>query len=125
VGRVEGERVWFLRVEGRSLPVNVLSLHEDHDGNLWLGTEDEGLHSLTPEPRAIAPRHGLPGPARAVAEAPDGSLWIATEPGALARAEAGRVAAFGPAHGLPGEAPVAMALGGGRVWLSYRGGTVA
>jgi len=59
---------------------SVLSILEDHEGNLWVGTETNGLHILRDERfRTLGSRDGLSSDATTtVVEDSAGTLWIGT-----------------------------------------------
>ncbi|MBI3867782.1 MAG: ATP-binding protein [Verrucomicrobia bacterium] len=100
--RVETQPVVFLR--------DALSLLEDLDGNLWIGTP-EGLLRFTPAvARTFTSRDGLPHEnVLSVHPAPGGHVWAATE-AAVARLENGRVVATLPPLPWGGEAVFVSAL---------------
>ena len=54
-----------------------VDVHEDRDGNIWLGTL-AGLQRLSPH--RVTPIRDLPIP-RAIAATPDGSVWVGTTAG--------------------------------------------
>ena len=64
---------------------SVLSIMEDHEGNLWVGTETDGLHILRDQRfRSIGAREGLTSDATtAVVEDSAGTLWVGTSGGGL------------------------------------------
>jgi signal transduction histidine kinase/ligand-binding sensor domain-containing protein len=59
---------------------SILSILQDHEGNLWVGTESGGLHILRDERfRTLGSREGLSSDATAtVIEDTSGILWIGT-----------------------------------------------
>ncbi len=73
----------------------VLALSEDHRGNLWIGTESEGLFRLRDgELTVYTTAGGLPeGSVRALHVDRRGVLWIGTD-GGLATLEEGKIAAY-------------------------------
>ena len=59
---------------------SILSILEDHEGNLWVGTETSGLHILRDERfRTLGARDGLTSDATTtVVEDNTGTLWVGT-----------------------------------------------
>lgn len=97
LARAGGGGVYQVRLEPKAIVVHrhlvnelpsdrAFLLHEDHTGNLWIGT-DRGLSRLAKEGGAHFNRaDGLPGEdfcSQAVYEEPDGTLWFGTTLGAL------------------------------------------
>ncbi len=104
----------LFRVQGRTatrlagaavLPDDtVLSIYEDREGSLWIGTA-EGLARLK-DGRFISytTRQGLSmGHATAVLEGRDGSLWVGSDGGGLARLRSGRITRFQRKDGLTSD----------------------
>ena len=111
--RLEGERLLpFAAPAGR--PVNVLALHEDARGYLWVGTESQGLLRLDPGRehwRAFSTADGLPDDdVYSIQEEPEsGHLWVSTNRGLCrlkreARGDAYALVAFQRDQQLPCEA---------------------
>jgi len=99
----------------------VLALAEDHQGNLWIGTEDEGLLRLRDgELTVYTSAGGLPeDTVRALHVDRRGVLWIGTD-GGLATLEEGKITAYVAA------APTALVRviyedGQGTLWIGTRG----
>ena len=63
--------------------VSVRAILQDSKGNLWLGSNDEGLHVITPkENRTYTIEDGLPNSSiRALAEDTSGNIWVGTAGG--------------------------------------------
>src|SRR5690606_31560565 len=85
---------------------SVLSLLEDRDGSLLVGSYTAGVLRLR-DGKVVARydnAHGMPGSnqVRALAQQADGSVWIGTNRG-LVRMRDGRFKLFGLADGLPRE----------------------
>ncbi len=73
-------RVQLLPVTDPLATASILSLMEDHEGNLWVGTETGGLHILRDQRfRTLGAREGLSSDAAtAVVEDGAGTLWVGT-----------------------------------------------
>jgi signal transduction histidine kinase/ligand-binding sensor domain-containing protein len=96
---------------------SILSLTEDKEGNLWVGTETSGLQILRPENfRTIS---GLPDHLiTAITQASDGAMWIGTDGDGLDRWQAGNTQHFSTHSGLLSETILALAPGpAGSMWI--------
>ncbi len=73
-------QVQLLPVTDPLATASVLSLMEDREGNLWVGTEADGLHILRDQRfRTLGAREGLSSDATtAVVEDKAGTLWVGT-----------------------------------------------
>ncbi|MBK9966203.1 MAG: hypothetical protein IPP07_15400 [Holophagales bacterium] len=107
---------------------NVLSLLEDREGTLWVGTQDGGLNKLSDA--SFTPwgvREGLSGDvAWAVFVDRDGAVWSGTDSAGVNVRRGDRVTSLGTADGL--AAPGVQAIWqhpDGSVWLGTRGGASA
>jgi ligand-binding sensor domain-containing protein/signal transduction histidine kinase len=118
---VEGGRVRMWTTASGLSDDHVLSLFEDREGSLWIGTERGGLNRFKP-PRltAYTARHGLPeDTVLSVFEDGAGDLWLGTWRG-LSRARAGEVLNFEVGDGLEGEGVMALAPArSGGLWLGH------
>ncbi len=99
-------------------------LHEDHEGNLWMGTGRSGLWRW--QPRKITtytPEDGLPHPnAWVVCESPDGSVWIGTD-GGVTCLRGNQMETWSEAEGLSRNRPRALAIDHeGTVWIGTSSG---
>lgn len=64
-----------------------LCMMQDRDGNLWVGTEESGLHRLRPKSiRSVTAAHGLPHANVRSLAAQSNSVWVGTD-GGLAHIE--------------------------------------
>ncbi len=65
--------------------VSVRAILEDSKGNLWLGSNDEGLQKITPtENKVYTTQNGLPNNSiRCLAEDKEGNVWIGTAAGVV------------------------------------------
>jgi PAS domain S-box-containing protein len=112
----------FTRADGLSGNV-VLSVFEDREGNVWVGTTG-GLDRFRELPvTSVSTKQGLLSDAsQSVLGAADGSIWVGSHTG-LTRLKDGKATVFGKAAGLPDGAPQSLYLDGrGRVWVSTRNG---
>ena len=82
--------------------LKVRSLYSDRDGNLWAGTNGDGLHRFrTPAVRVFAGHDGLPNtPIMTVITARDGTIWTGANCGGLSRFDGTRFQTFDEKHGL-------------------------
>src|SRR5690606_34222872 len=105
---------------------SVLSLLEDRDGSLLVGSYTDGVLRLRAG-KAVARydnAHGMPGSnqVRALAQQADGSVWIGTNRG-LVRMRDGRFKLFGLADGLPREFIISLHVArDGSVWAGTANG---
>lgn len=102
----------------------VLSMHEDHEGNLWMGTGRSGLWRWQPRKlTTYTPDEGLPHPnAWVVCEAPDGSVWLGTDGGVSQLAD-GHMQTWTAADGLFRNYLRALAIDReGIVWIGTSSG---
>jgi signal transduction histidine kinase/ligand-binding sensor domain-containing protein len=88
IGTDEGvARWWAGRMESTTIANGsaVLTFYEDHDGDLWLGTETTGVFEWRDRPFNLLGRvQGLgEGSATAVAAAGAGALWVGTSAGGV------------------------------------------
>ncbi|MCW5550611.1 MAG: hypothetical protein KIS67_00455 [Verrucomicrobiae bacterium] len=102
----------------------VLSLHEDHEGNLWMGTGRSGLWRWQPRKlKTYTTREGLPDEnAWVVCEAPDGAVWMGTD-GGVSRLHENRLETWTTEHGLARDYIRAVAVAAdGTVWIGTSSG---
>ena len=106
----------------------IVTLYEDNEGSLWVGTDTGGVHQLrdglfTP----LSTEDGLSDDlAMPIHETRDGSIWVGTARG-LNRIRNGRIEIYGTAEGLPDDGVYALAedasgrlfVGAGRGPLTY------
>lgn len=121
-------RWWKGHMEGSSVGTEprtaVLSIAEDRDGDIWLGTETAGAIALKERAFEIIGRpQGLTGEsATSVVEAGDGSLWIGTNGGGLTHLgnNASLPRSYTAKDGLGSDTVLALAKGGAdpaNVWI--------
>jgi signal transduction histidine kinase/ligand-binding sensor domain-containing protein len=99
---------------------SVLSIAQDHEGYLWVGTQNglfrfDGVRFTRWE--APPDRTDSQATVRAVLTTRDGSVWAAFDPGRLTRISKGQVRAYAEREGLP-AAPIAVLIEdtAGTVW---------
>ena len=112
-------------VEYQSLEAPVICLHEDREGNLWVGTEGGGLTRLTPRQLVTLTRkEGLPGDiVNALMEDATGRFWVGSQTGDVLVYEHHRFARLPLSDHDVRSAPV-LALSAGpdsSVWIGTRG----
>ena len=85
VGRESGGKLQLLAVTDPLAHASVLALTEDAEGNIWAGTEADGLHILRDQRfKSYGAREGLSSDATStVVEGDAGKLWIGTNGGGL------------------------------------------
>jgi signal transduction histidine kinase/ligand-binding sensor domain-containing protein len=121
--RVSGDRVTsYGSTEG--FPADALTVCEDRDGGLWIGTLGKGLMRMR-DGRfdTVGVRDGLSsGFVSALYEDREGSLWIGTNDG-LNRLRDTRFTTITTREGLSADAVVSMVAGrDGIVWIGTEGG---
>ncbi|WP_353069630.1 two-component regulator propeller domain-containing protein [Tunturibacter empetritectus] len=96
---------------------SILSLMQDEEGNLWVGTETSGLQILRHKNfRAIPALSDLP--ITAIAQASDGALWAGTSSDGLNRWQAENVQHLSTRTGLLSETILTLApAGDGSMWV--------
>ncbi len=121
---------WFAKDAPHQLilpvpPHDVIISHlEDHEGGLWVGTRNSGLHRFRVEPKPISRLlDGLPsGMTWTVAQDEHGILWAGTDKG-LARCADGKVTTFGIQGGLSDEYVRSLSFDKqGRLWVGSADG---
>lgn len=108
----------------RSLPPDILALHQDRQGRLWVGTESGLACHEEPNWRIYTTRDGLVSPVvRAIADDAEGRLWIGTVGGGLHCLKDGQIVAFGKAQGFPSDHISSLHVdAAGVLWVGTDGG---
>ena len=109
LSRITNGQFTSYRVQDGLASNTVLAICEDHEGVLWIGTEDGGLTRLKDGRfSTLTTRDGLANNlVRSVLETSDGSLWIATRDG-LSRLKAGAFTTYRTSRGLIGNSVFAL-----------------
>ena len=101
---------------------SVRAILQDSQGNLWLGSNDEGLQKLSPEGNStFSTKNGLPNNSvRALAEDKNGNIWIGTAAGIVYLTPAGHLITPQFQAGTISKGIIASSLlcdSAGRIWL--------
>jgi len=110
---------------GQMAQLGFTRFYEDHEKNLWLGTEGQGLYRLQRQSiQVLSKDEGLgSGNIYPIFQDRDGAVWIGAWASGVARYAQGKFTNFTPADGLPSPLPTAIAQGqDGRIWVGSHGG---
>ncbi|MBI5835993.1 MAG: response regulator [Candidatus Eisenbacteria bacterium] len=122
--RLRDGRIAALTTASTLHSANILSMCEDREGSLWVGTQGGGLTRVMDGKFVpLTTSDGLGrdeiGP---ICETPDGSVWIGTWGGGLARLRDGKITSYTKKEGLPGEVINALADDRrGGIWIGLMG----
>jgi signal transduction histidine kinase/ligand-binding sensor domain-containing protein len=96
---------------------SILSIFQDREGDLWVGTETSGLEVLRQQNFRTIPN--LPDHAiTAITQASDGAMWIGTNGDGLDRLQEGNIQHLSTIDGLLSEVILALAPGAnGSMWV--------
>jgi PAS domain S-box-containing protein len=100
---------------------NVLAIHEDGEGNFWVGTGGGGLNRLKNGKFTVySTKQGLSNNVvLSLREDAEGSLWVGTEGGGLNRFRDGKFAVCSTAQGLSDDSVFQILDGGdGNLWMT-------
>jgi ligand-binding sensor domain-containing protein len=103
----------------------VLSIYEDREGDLWLGTDSGGLHLLRDQKfTTYTTSDGLSGNlVRCVFQSANGELWIGTDGAGLNRRTSSGFAHYSTTQGLSSNVILSLADGGhGDLWIGTPNG---
>jgi ligand-binding sensor domain-containing protein/signal transduction histidine kinase len=103
----------------------VLAMYEDHEGDLWLGTDSAGLHLLRDQKfTTYTTRDGLSGNfVRCVFQSANGDVWIGTDGAGLNRRTSSGFAHFTTTQGLSSNVILSLAGGAGDdLWIGTPNG---
>jgi ligand-binding sensor domain-containing protein len=109
----------------RVISVTPWHFYEDRQGNLWIGTQEEGLYRLQRQPiRSYSREQGLiDRDTYATYQDRSGAIWIGAWHSGLSRFANGRFTSFTIADGLPNELVTALFEDReGRFWVGTHGG---
>ncbi len=101
---------------------NVISLAEDHDGVLWLGTREGRVWQLYENHWLLQTNFTGTNAVTALVAAPDNALWIGTDGDGLYQLKSGRVLHWGRRDGLSSDAIRTLYLDAqGALWIGTDG----
>lgn len=106
---------------GRSEKISFSRLKEDREGNLWLGTEGQGLYKLRPQfIRAYSTAQGLPNRnVYLLLQDRSGAIWAGGWRGGLSRFQDGKFTNYSVQDGLADAVTTALAEDShGRLWIA-------
>ncbi len=126
LARFDGARFLPLTLEPRtgSTNLSITALCEDDSGQVWIGTQADGLFCAAHETlRRFGAAEGLADPTvTCLATAPRGGLWIGTKAG-LHRLNQGRISRLTKSDGLPSDFILSVQVAdSGTVWITTREG---
>lgn len=124
-GLVRFDGMRFDAIAEGKMTADVWSLHRGRSGDLWLGTEGNGLlHYQDGRFEVFDQSRGLTSAnVRTILEGRDGGLWVATDGGGLDRLKDGKISAITVADGLPSNRVWSLCEDRrGRLWIGTDGG---
>ncbi|XWK68009.1 two-component regulator propeller domain-containing protein [Tunturiibacter gelidiferens] len=96
---------------------SIVSLMQDKESNLWVGTETSGLEILRHQNFRTIPALS-DHPVTAIAQATDGAIWVGSNSDGLDRWQAGDIQHLDTRTGLLSETILALASGeSGSIWV--------
>jgi ligand-binding sensor domain-containing protein len=110
---------------GKAVSVPVARLYQDRQGNLWIGTEGDGLYRLQSQPiHVISKEQGLTDRDEyAVYQDHSGEVWVGAWHVGVNRFADGKITNYSMADGLPGTHVTAiLEERDGRVWVAAHEG---
>jgi signal transduction histidine kinase/ligand-binding sensor domain-containing protein len=124
---VNGQRSTLIPTTNGLERGSIVSMMEDAEGSLWLGTAAHGLHRLKDAPFTT---YGTPeglghNLVTALREARDGSLWFSTLGGGISRWKNGQMSTWTMREGLLDDSAFGSAEGrDGTLWFATRKGLI-
>lgn len=111
------------RIQGRPGSIAIRSIYEDHDGNLWLGSQTEGVaRAWNGYTRRLDEGVGLSNPLLwSIAAAPDGMVWVGTGDGVEVW-RGGRFQRIASGAQLPHPEAYSLLPEADRTWVGTRAG---
>ncbi len=99
------------------MSTSILTLFEDHEHNLWVGTDSAGLHVLRQQKfRTLSPLSGYA--ITAITQTGDGAAWLGTRSDGLFRYQDGKVSQLTTKDGLTSNVILALAPDrDGSLWI--------
>ncbi len=119
------QRTFEFLSSNQAVSVTPWHFYEDRQGNLWIGTLENGLYRLQNQSiRSYSREQGLiDRDTYATYEDPSGALWIGAWHSGLSRFADGKFTSYTMADGLPNELVLAMLQDReGRFWVGTHGG---
>ena len=118
--RLAGNKLQSFAPDSALAGNRVLSMYEDREGNLWVGTDSGGLNMLRDQSfTTFTTQDGLSGNlVRCGLQSSTGELWIGTDGAGLNRRTSTGFAHFTTADGLSSNVILSLAAGaGGDLWI--------
>jgi signal transduction histidine kinase/ligand-binding sensor domain-containing protein len=119
------QRTFDFNSSNRAVSVTPLHFYEDRQGNLWIGTQEEGLYRLQKQSiRSYTREQGLVDrDTYATYQDRSGAVWVGAWHSGLSRFADGKFTSYTMADGLPDELVTALFEDrDGRFWVGTHGG---
>jgi signal transduction histidine kinase/ligand-binding sensor domain-containing protein len=125
ITKLHGQERTPVTIPGASSSMDVRAMVQDHAGNFWVGTENEGLYCLqNGHCQHFGRKDGLANESIwSLHPDDDGTLWIGTCGGGLSRWQNGRITTWTTKNGLVNDV-ICQILedNAGNLWLGSYGG---